>query len=179
MTRPVLVALAASSIALAAAGCGSSSKANSSTTSTSTPTTAVSSTPASSASVTVASGTPLSHSVWITKGDAICARLNAQLASSIIRTMADFKNILPQDVAYERVALGQLAQLVPPAAQAHDWQSLLSNVQGWASASEKLSREMQSSTFKPKSSMFNAAGAYHEAFARISKHDGFRKCSVT
>jgi hypothetical protein len=185
-----LAALALAAITLAASGCGgsktaattaaASSTAPSIPTTNSAPTTATSTTttPTPVVGVKLASGKPLTRAQWLAKGDAICGRLNAQLAATPVKSIQEFTRVLPQAAAYERAELAQLVKLVPPTSKASEWQTFLVNTQQWAENSTRLGQLAQTSPIKLTNPLVTTTRKLHERLAHLAGHDGFKECSL-
>ena len=182
MSRTRIIALALAATAFTAGGCGGSSKATSTasggTTATATQTTTAAASQTTTTAVKLASGKPLTRAQWIAKGDAICARLNTQLSATVVKSPSDLERVLPQATLYERSALAQLSSLVPPSRYRSPWLHLLSNVEHWAANSAAMAAETHSGHFKINTRLFETTDAYHENFASIARHSGFKVCSV-
>jgi hypothetical protein len=187
MSPKQLAALALAAIALTAAGCGGSSKSQTTTTTASTPsttsttastTTAATSTPTTTTHVTIATGKPLATATWITKGDAICARASARLATLHINTLADYARVLPQGAAYDRAEAEELGKLVPPAAKAHDWQLMIVAVENFAEDTSKAIPFLVAKESAAAQPLIVAGGNDRRQMAAIAKRNGFKVCSV-
>jgi hypothetical protein len=180
-----LAALALATTVLAASGCGRSSKPATTTAATSAPQTTSSttvdaeSTPTPTvAAVKPAVGKPLSRARWIAKGEAICTRLNAQLAARTVKSPTEFAVVLPQAAAYERAELAQLIKLVPPASEAGDWQKFLTETQQWAENSTKLGQIAQAGKFTLALPLVTTTRKLHEHLAHLASHKGFKECAL-
>lgn len=183
-----LTALALAAAGLAASGCGgSSSKTGSISTSadattgtaTSASAPATTTTPVIIAKVKVASGKPLTRAQWIAKGDAICARVNAELETVSSKTIAELRRTLPQSAAYERVAVAELAKLVPPTAMVNDWQQFLTDTLQSAEDAVKLGESVGPGQDVLKSPLATTIRAVREQMTKVAKRDGFKACSLT
>jgi hypothetical protein len=131
-----------------------------------------------STSVTVASGAPLTRASWIAEGDSICARLNAQLAVTDVKTARDFARALPQAAAYERAALARLAALVPPASKRRDWQEFLRYTQEGAANTAKLGQSAQGANFVLTGPLVASTQKIRLHAAAVAKRDGFKVCAT-
>lgn len=171
-------------------GCGGSSKtvATTSAVSTTTPTTISTTTPTTSsggehpgsavAEVRPASGTPLTRSAWLATGDAICARLNAQLTADTVKSAHEFAEVLPQTAADERAEFKQLVKLVPPTSMAKDWQEFLTYTHEWSENSAKLGNLALAGHLSLSAPLAITTREVHEHLAQIAKRDGFKECSL-
>lgn len=185
MLHVCLTALLLTMITLVASGCGGSSKAEVTTSASSTTTTTTASTSAVTptptpkvAVVRLASGTPLTRAEWIKKGEAVCAKLNAQLAANTIRTPSDFARVLPQAAAYERAEFNSLVKLAPPASMSKDWQHFLTATEEWAENSLKVANLATPGNFNINTPLAVATKNIHEHLAAIAKRDGFKECAL-
>jgi hypothetical protein len=185
MLHTTLVALALLATTLMAAGCGGSSKAGeTSTSAATTPTTTAAGTtaaantaPVPTVTVKIASGKPLTRAQWIAKGDAICARLNRELDAISVKTAAELPRVLPQEAAYERAEVAQLATLVSPASSAKDWQEFLNATLQWAEGSAKLAEYGRFGDAITRTPLAATVIGIHEHVMKIAKRNGFRACS--
>jgi hypothetical protein len=166
------------------AGCGGSSKSGETSTSAATTptttaagTTAANTVPVLTVTVKVASGRPLSRAQWIARGDAICARLNRELDAISVKVAAELPRVLPQEAAYERAEVAQLATLVPPASSANDWQEFLNATLQWAEGSAKLAEYGRFGDAITRTPLAATVIAVHEHVLRIAKRNGFKACS--
>lgn len=190
MPHTPLAALAFTVIVLAICGCGGASKAGTNNTPTNAvpTTTALASTvqanakPVTTATVKVASGRPLPRVQWIARGDSICTHLRAQLALLVVRSRQDYARVLPQIAAYGRVALVQLAKLVPPTSKTSDWEQILSATRQWTEDSAKLGESAREYAQSEKPILTTQLGKTIrnsvEHLTGIAKRDGFKECSL-
>ena len=180
-----IAALALATTAFVASGCGSSS-------STTTTTTTAASTPATTASTTtppvatvpapptiaLASGTPLTRAQLITKGEAICTRLNAQLGASTAKSLAELARALPVAAAEEKAEFVQLVKLVPPATMASAWREFLAETKQWSEDSEKLAISTQTQQLSLTAPLVQSTRAIHEHLAHVAERAGFKECAL-
>lgn len=184
MLHAQLAALALAATTLAASGCGGSSK----TTSTDSPaaaTTAAQST--TSAQITpavttaevikVQAGTPLSRTVWIAKGDAICARTNTKLSVGTAHTTQQLAQDLPRAASYDHTEAMELSKIVPPADKASDWQQVITGFQKFGELTAQAGEELKNSTFSASSAVLIKATAVQRQATIIAMRDGFKQCS--
>ena len=186
MLHTTLAVLALAAIALALAGCGKSSKTESTATSaatTSAPAQTTSTQPATTTApvheIKLASGAPLARSVWIAKGDAICARAHIVRNAQTAKTEADIVRLVPRVAGYDHLEAVELGRLVPPAGMASDWKVLVNDAQeaselvaklGEYAAAKRYSRDAQ-----PILAMARRLLRQTEA---VAGRDGFKKCSA-
>ncbi len=172
-----IATLALATTAFAASGCGGSSDAK--TTAATTPTTT--STPVTTpepviAAVKAVSGRPLTHSQWVAKANAICTSLNAELTANPANAKKSIAVAMLQVVAYERSELGQLSKLVPPAADARNWQTFLTDEQQATENTAALAKAAESGKFTVKDPLVTTTNALRTDFMRIARHDGMVEC---
>jgi hypothetical protein len=179
-----IAALGLAVAAFAASGCGGSSKSPSSTTSTSssssTPTTTTNTnvSTVSNAPLIIATGKPLTRTVWISKGDAICGRTNTKLSATTVKNSEDFARLLPQAALYDRTEAVELSKLVPPPAMAQDWAQIVDGLQKFGELSAKAGEYAQAKNTNEGIPVFAAANKAQQEATAIAKKDGFKVCSV-
>jgi hypothetical protein len=86
--------------------------------------------------------------------------------------------VLPLAAAYERAELVQLAKLVPPRAEAKDWQAFLTDTRQWAEYSVKMGESAQAGQFNAEMPLFKLTQHTHERLAAIARHAGFKECAL-
>lgn len=185
MLHANLAALALAATAATVSGCGGSSKSSTTAASTAAPvvpvtTSAATATPLTlpSVAVRIGPGRPLTQTVWIARGDAVCARLNRELETITVKRARELPRVLPQEAAYERAAVAELAKLVPPAARTHDWQSYLVATLQLAEGSDRLAAEFSSLGDNVlKAPLAVALITARQHLNAIARHDGFKDCS--
>ncbi len=123
-------------------------------------------------------GTPLTRSEWIKKGEAVCSKLNAQLAANTAKSTSEFARILPQAAAYEHTELVTLAKLIPPASMALDWRQFLTETKEWSENSLKIAQATPPGQFKIDTPLAVATKNIHEHLAAIARRDGFKECAL-
>jgi hypothetical protein len=182
-----LAVLVLATTALAASGCGGSSITTTTTDASTTaapPTTSTATTTAATATapkvavVTLAAGKPLTRAQWIARGEAICARLNAQLAANTVKSTSEFARVLPLAAADERTEFTALVKLVPPPSDAKAWQRFLTDTEQWAENSSKLAQSETPGQFTLKVPLVTSTKDLHERLAAIAKRAGFKECAL-
>lgn len=178
-----LVALAIATSALAASGCGGSSKSTASsdlTTSTAsgstTAVTKTSSTIPQVAHVSVSGGKPLTKTLWVSKGNAICRHLHAELETLKIKKTAELPRVLPQAAAYERDAVNEFAKLVPPRSKTNDWEQFVTGTLQWAEGSAKVAEEAKLGDAITQSPAASATLVVQRQLSLIAGRDGLVAC---
>jgi hypothetical protein len=172
MLHTQLAALALTAATLAASGCGGSSKTESTTSA------ASATTPATTASTKTASGTALTRAELIAKAEPICARANAELSSTTVRSGSEFARALPQAAAYERAEATELSKLAPPGTMAVDWEQIVAGIRAFAEDTAKVGEYIQSKNPTAATTLYAAAKKDHEHVAAIFKGDGFKECAA-
>jgi hypothetical protein len=123
------------------------------------------------------SATTTTRTELIAKADAICGRLNARLASSPIKSVADFARIVPRLAAYERAAFAELGRLLPPASMASDWRQIVAGGQTIASYTAKLGEYAKANNLKGAGPLYPASRKVQQKTLAIAKRDGFKDCA--
>jgi hypothetical protein len=175
-----LTALALATGALAVAGCGGSSK-STATTAASTPpaTTTTATTPTATvtaAAVTFASGTPLSHTVWIARGDKICAHANTELSTGTLRSPQAFASALSRAAVYDKTEASELGKLVPPASEASDWKQIVNDIQLFGEYTSKVAEDTRAGNNEAAHPLLLQGEAIHARLAAIARRAGFTQC---
>jgi hypothetical protein len=120
----------------------------------------------------------LTHAEWISKGEAICSRLNAELAADSVKSQREFGRALPQAAADERAEAIELAALVPPKIEAAGWQQFLTSTQQWSENSAKLGEAARAGIFNTSLPLFRETEKLHAYLTAIVRHDGFKECAL-
>ena len=184
LAHPASIALTA--VAFAASGCGGSSTSTqtttvastqpaATTTAQSTATTPVVTTHATT--VKLATGTPLTRAAFIAKGEAICARTNAELSSSVVKSHQDLLRVLPQAAIYDKTEAQELSRLVPPSALAQSWTQIVNDFQRFGEYSDRVAEYARANDRKSQQSLTTTAEKLHEKVAALAKRDGFNECA--
>jgi hypothetical protein len=184
MLHMQFTALVLTAITLAISSCGSS-KTNSSSTSTvgtetqaSTTTSTTATTTTGSEEIKIHTGKPLTRIVWISNGDAICARANVKINSTKAKTQNDFDRVFPQAAAYERAEATELSKLVPPSTMASDWRQIVSDLQKYGEFTAKAGEYAQANNFQGALPIIAAADTTERQLKAVAKRDGFKACST-
>lgn len=182
MSAKQLAAIGLAAAALTATGCGGSSKNTTTSTTASvvtSATTAAQTKPSTTgAEIKVSSGKPLPRAVWISKGDAICGRVNVKLSTTSAQTQQDFARLLPQSAAYERQEAVELSKLVPPATMRADWQQVVTDLQKFSELSIKAGEYAAVNNFELARPIAKAGNRAQEDMVLVAKRDGFKVCSL-
>ena len=177
-------ALVLAASALAVAGCGGSSKTESTATSAasttpSSTTTAQSTAPTTTTSqvIKIQKGKPLSHTVWITKGDEICAIANLRRHATTAKTEEQVARLAPQISGYDHIEAVELSKLVPPSNMAGDWKLIIANVQKISEFAAQLGEYAQTHRYNAAAPILASAVGVEERLGSIAKRDGFKQCA--
>jgi hypothetical protein len=187
LATPVLVAAV-----LAAGGCGGSSKSTptattaasksqpaTTQTATTTQTTTATTPPIASTPGTpikVATGKQLARADLISKGEAICARTNAELSSSTIKSEKDLIRLLPQTAIYDKTEATELSQLVPPAAMAQAWKRIVNGFQLFGEYTSRVAEYARAKNYSSGHPLVARAEKLHAEVADLAKRNGFNEC---
>jgi hypothetical protein len=182
-----LAALVLATSVFAASGCGETSKANSaaSTPQTSAPTTAAQTATQPSTTTTVpiqtvkvATGAPLSTTQWVSKGNAICAHLNAELSAQTIKNVSELVHVLPENAAYERSGANELMKLVPPKSKDGDWTTIVSAMLQISTDSTQIGHKAAEGLFNANSQLVIETTELHHRFDELARRDGLKACAI-
>lgn len=154
MLHTRLVALMLAATTLAASGCGGVTK---------------SSTPTAQATQS-----QQGNAEFIRQADAICARLNAQVAP-IHDT--NFATVAPRLATLEQAALADLAKLTPPASIAGDWKQIVTSQQTIAEDTVKLGQYGKANNLNGARTLFFTIDDVQKQMIATAHRDGFRDCS--
>jgi hypothetical protein len=180
MLHMQLGALALMAVTIAASGCGGSSKKQPTTTTTATvahAATTTASTPPTS-TVKVATGKPLARTVFIARGDAICARTNSKLAANSANSRTEFIRLLSQVAVYDSSEAGALAKLVPPASLTSAWSKIISYAHLYSEYVNRAAAEGQTAGHID-GALVRAAEGEHKKLMSTALAVGFKQCSKT
>lgn len=177
MQHTRLAALALAAAILTVSGCGGSSKTSSTTTAASTTAPATTASTTTATSTKTATGPPLTRIELIAKAEPICARANAELNSTTIKSRAELARALPQAAAYDQVEATELSNLVPPASMASDWKQIIAGLQTFGDDTDKAGEDLESGSSEAAGSVYAAAKKGHEQLVAIAKRDGFKQCA--
>jgi hypothetical protein len=184
-----LIALGLTTGALVVSGCGGSSKTDSSAsvataTTTGSTTTAATTTAApptvTATTVKVATGTPLTRTTLIAKGDTICAHTNAKISAISVKDEADFKRVLPQLAIYNSTESNELSKLVPPASLTSDWARIINAAHLYSAYVSQIASTAQTSSYSSVAGpLIHNAEKVHEQMMATARHVGFTHCAQT
>jgi hypothetical protein len=178
MSRKQLTAITLALTAIAAAGCGSSKGGSTTTAASTTAATTSATTPIATPAVTVATGKPLSRAQWVAAGDAICHRLQNQLASVTSDTTTQFERALPQAVVFYAATAEDLSKLIPPKAAAHDWQAYVNDIHLFGEYTNLESRELKKGQKVMAPAVRAKVAQLQTDMISRAKRYGFKWCSI-
>jgi hypothetical protein len=132
-----------------------------------------------SSSEPVASGSSSSSSQLIAKADAICRRLNTELArlESKGLSTSEIAGAVPAHVTLERAALQELSKLTPPAALAGDWRQVIADRQTLAEELVELGRVARTNDAARIRALAVSKKRTHGALHATATRAGFKDCS--
>jgi hypothetical protein len=170
MWRSLCSVFAVALAAIALAGCGGSGDSASSST--------FAANAGESTSSAGSSGSSALGSQLVTSADAICKRLNAELALDEPKSLStrEVARYAPQRAAEERAAVAKLSRLTPPPAGAHEWAQILSYRRTLAAELALLGRAAQTKNIKAMNTLANTKKRVHEELLAVAKHAGFKYC---
>lgn len=174
MSRKQLPAVTLALTALAAAGCGSSKGGATTTASTAAATTP----PVTTSTAPVAAGRPLSRARWIAAGDAVCHRVQNQLASVTSDTPAQFARALPQAAIFYATEAEDLGKLVPPRAMARDWAAYVNDVHLFGEYTTIADEELRKGQRLMSPSLRAKVAALQADMKLRATRDGFKWCAI-
>ena len=171
---PVLMLIAAVSLA----GCGGSSKSSSSsspatTTAASTETTAATTT--STATIAKGTGPPLSKSALASRANAICRQLNTYLNKPGANG-SNITHIAAERGAAEQAALTKLSKLTPPASMAGDYEQMLKARQMVIEDLKKIGENATTGKTAADASVYASSALVLRQLAPNAQRNGFTYC---
>ncbi len=121
--------------------------------------------------------TPLSVAQLISKGDAICYRLNAKRRIISIGGPEDYERLIVPLAAYERTAATEMENLTPPPSLAHAWQQIVLGTQTLARLTGHFHTYAEASNLKLSRPFDAELGRAMDQVTRSAKQAGFKDCS--
>jgi hypothetical protein len=167
-----LLLLAVIGVSIAGCGGGSSTATTAqSATNTSATATGTKSAPRSPA------GAP--ESKFITSADAICRRVNIELAAVKTKSkgLQEIARLTPHNVALESGALAKLSKLEPPASLASDWRRMLGYRRTLADELAKLATSARREDESALKALASSKKRTHASLRELATHDGFKDCA--
>lgn len=114
----------------------------------------------------------------IAKADAICRRVNSQLAAAPPGVAASqIARSAPRNAALELRAVTDLNKLTPPPALAGDWQQMIAYRQTLADDLLKLAHYAQSNDARSMQALALSKKRVHQKLSKLATRDGFKDCS--
>lgn len=125
------------------------------------------------------SSKPLTRAELIAKADTICKRVNDKLKSSnnTIKGRQDIARIVPKLASTEQAALAELSKLVPPAALANDWKTIIAGAQTLADNTAKLGEYAKANNLKAARGLITSSEKVQQQVLATARRDGFKYCS--
>jgi hypothetical protein len=171
MTRNRIATLALTASLLTVSGCGGSSAPSSSGT-TSTGAHAA----ATSAAVVTRTG-PLNREEMLTRGDAICYRLNAERHSTYIGSREDFARLIPPLAAKELAGAEEMSKLIPPPSLKQAWEKIVENSRTLAEVTGRFHTWAEASNLKLSRPVDAIMTKAMDEVEQVAKKAGFKDCA--
>jgi hypothetical protein len=120
-----------------------------------------------------------SKGLLIAKADAICTRLNREIARALPRkvTLDKVGKFAPIDAALEHKALGRLGRLHAPSILAGDWRQMLQYGRELERKLVELGERAKANDPSAFARLGESKKALHEKLRSIATRDGFNACS--
>jgi hypothetical protein len=117
--------------------------------------------------------------LFIARADAICQRLDAELAAGEPKHLSvrQLASRAPLHAALEQKAVVSLGKLAPPSSLAGDWRQILSLREGLAQALAEVGRDARRGDQPGIQAVATSKKRLHAALFGLASHDGFRYCS--
>lgn len=179
MLRTQLAAATLALAALAASGCGSSKSGATTTSAAATTATTTSAEPTTTTpSVTVTNGKSLSLAHWVAAGDAICQRVQNQLATISAHNPTQFERGLPQAAIIYTNEAEDLGKLAPPKTSVHDWETYINDVHLYSEYTNTILQEFKAGHKTISPALQAKLAALQSSEITIGKRYGFKVCSI-
>jgi hypothetical protein len=170
-------------VALIVGGCGGGSGGTTSSSTISNrpvpfPSTTTGASPPTSASPPDASA----RAKLIAQAEAICGRLNAELAASTSKQKslapAEIARFAPLNAALERNAIAELARLAPPASLARDWRAIVAYRRTLAKELAKLGQTAKANNRTGIVALLASKRRVRQQLLALAARDEFKECSI-
>jgi hypothetical protein len=119
----------------------------------------------------------LSTTQLIAHGDAICRRLNAELAKAKAIDTQEILRVVPRNVSLERKSLEELSHLVPPASITTDWKRILGYRRSLANELVALLRRARQHDAAAVAALTASKKREHAALRETATRHGFKDCA--
>jgi hypothetical protein len=119
-----------------------------------------------------------SDSSAITRADAICERLDAELAAKPAKSVSvkEIETITPQNAALEQKAVNELAKLTAPKAIEREWQQVIAYRRSLASALIQLAQAAKAGDTASIKRLGQAKERVRKKLLEVGEHAGFTHC---
>lgn len=179
-TRLSTLVLIATVLTVTGCGGGSSSTGSSTASATGTGSTSTATTGASSTSpsTTAATGKALSAPRLVAQADAICGKLNQELAAAKDEygTQAQAARVAAQRAGVEQTALNELSKLTPPTAIADDWQQMIADRRALIEDLNKASADATAKDLKAENAVLLVGTGLGPKMLAAADRGGFKGC---
>ncbi len=121
-----------------------------------------------------------SNRAFIAQADAICKRVNGELAAATPagKSAKELIQVVPRHAALERGALNELARLAPPSALSGSWRAMLADRQKLADALVELGRAVGRNERATVERLTASKKRLHEAMRKAATSAGFKDCAT-
>lgn len=128
---------------------------------------------------TSSSGAPLSKSQLVAQADAICKRINAEIASVKAKSKStpEILRIVPRNLALEQKAVSELSTLNPPVSLVHDWRQILGYRRTLVNQLAELVRDAKRHDASAVKALVSSKTRVHELLRQAATHSGFKDCA--
>jgi hypothetical protein len=125
-------------------------------------------------------GAPLSAGELLIRADAICRRLNTELAATKGKGVSARQIVLsvPRNIALESGSLEELAKLVPPSSRVRGWRRLLAERTKLAEELTLLLKAAKRNDAAAMTTLITSKKRSHAALLKIATSLGFKDCST-
>jgi hypothetical protein len=129
-------------------------------------------------SASPASGSSLSRSAFIARADAICKRLNAEMAKVKAKStsLPEITRVAPVHAALEQGAVSELGQLVPPSSIAREWQQIVAYRRTLAAELVKLGKDAKAKDSAGVKALTASKRSVHKQLLAAGAQAGFKDC---
>lgn len=109
--------------------------------------------------------------------EAICKRLNSQLAGDNVNSISDIPRIAPRRAALEKATLVELQRLEPPANLKRSWSSMLAARRQIAISLARLGVEVAAGHVNSVQPILSSSGRLETRMTALARHAGFSDCA--
>jgi hypothetical protein len=120
----------------------------------------------------------LSSSAFIARADAICRRLNAEIAKAKSKntSLSEIARVAPSNAALEQAAVGELAGLTPPASIAREWRQIVAYRRTLAAELLTLGKDAKAKDSAGVQALAESKKSVHKKLSALGTKAGFKDC---